>query len=440
MNTFSFIFGLVVGLCICYWQRSHINSQLEQLLKGAPYQVDLSTSLPLLSLVRREINYLYEKQQQLEQELFTQSSILEKAPMGYLEVDLDNHLLKCNQQAKELLKIDRWQSGQIRLLLELVRSYELDQLIEITRKTQKSQIKEWFFYPSQYYLNKSLETTLKNKVNINSSIALKAYSYPLPDEKVCVFIENQQPLAEISQSHDRAFSDLTHELRTPLTSISLVAETLQKRLQNPEKHWVEQMLKEIHRLIKLIENFLEFGHLQAKPEQYLDYEILNIKDLVLSAWQSIAPIAQQKEITLNYQGLEDIFLEADPSRLTQVFLNLFNNCLKYSSVATDILVKVTPLCEINELEKILIDVIDSGIGFSETDLPYIFQRLYRGDLSRTRQGNDNDSLTQGSGLGLSIAQQIIQAHQGTIIAKNHPQTGGAWIQIILPLKKLTNLS
>ncbi|PSF37638.1 histidine kinase [Aphanothece hegewaldii CCALA 016] len=440
MNTFSFIFGLIIGLCICYWQRNRIDSQLQQLLKGAPYPVDFSTSLPLLSLVRREMHYLHDKQQQLEQELFTQLSILEQAPIGYLEVDLDNHLLKCNQQAKELLKIDRWQIGQVRLLLELVRSYELDQLIELTRQTQRSQVKEWFFYSSQYYLNDASEATNKNKSNINKSTALKAYSYPLPDDKICVFIENQQPLAEISQSHERAFSDLTHELRTPLTSISLVAETLQKRLQNPEKHWVEQMLKEINRLIKLIENCLEFGQLQTNPEQYLNYEILNIKELILSAWQNITPIALRKEINLDYQGLDDIFLEGDAARLTQVFLNLFNNCIKYSAVKEMILVKVSPLQEINELEEISIDVIDSGIGFSEIDLPYIFQRLYRGDLSRTRQGADTSSLTQGSGLGLSIAQQIIKAHQGSIIAKNHPQTGGAWIQIILPLKKPANLS
>ena len=433
MNTFSFIAGLVLGLVICYWQRMRINNQLYQLLKTSPYPVDFSTALPLLSLVRREIHYLYEKQQQLELEVLTQSSILETAPIGYLEVDLDNHLLKCNQQAKELLKIDRWQIGQMRLLLELVRSYELDQLIEITRKTQRPHVKEWFFYPTQYSLNDATEKTLKNKFNINKSTALKAHSYPLPDEKVCVFLENQQQLAELVQSHDRAFSDLTHELRTPLTSISLVAETLEKRLQNPEKRWVEQMLKEVNRLIKLIQNYLEINQLQTNPDQ-LNYELVNVKDLILSAWQSILPIAQQKKVTLNYQGLEEYLIEGDAARLTQVFLNLFNNCIKYSSNQDTILVQVASETENNEIEQIQIDFIDSGVGFLETDLPYVFQRLYRGDLSRTRQ-DDTDSLTPGCGLGLSISQQIIQAHQGLIIAKNHPQTGGAWVTIVLPLKK-----
>lgn len=431
MNTSCLIFGLILGLVIFYWQRYHFYRQLKQILKSSPYPVDLSTALPLLSIVRREMNYFHERQQQLEQEVLTQASILEKAPIGYLEVDLDNHLLKCNQQARELLQIDRWQIGQLRLLLELVRSYELDQLIETTRHTQTPQIKEWFFYPTQYSLNQSI-IHQSPKVNINKSTALKAYSYPLREEKVCVFLENQQFLAELVQSHDRAFSDLTHELRTPLTSISLVAETLQKRLQNPEKRWVEQMLKEINRLIKLVQNYLEISQLQNNPEQALDYENVNIKSLVLAAWQSVLPIAQQ-EVTLDYQGSDDVMIEGDPYRLTQVFFNLFNNCIKHSANQDSVLVQVHTFLK-PEIKQVQIDVIDSGIGFLETDLPYVFQRLYQGDLSRTRQG-DTNYLTSGCGLGLSIVQQIIQAHRGTITAKNHPETGGAWLQIFLPLNR-----
>jgi two-component system phosphate regulon sensor histidine kinase PhoR len=86
---------------------------------------------------------------------------------------------------------------------------------------------------------------------------------------------------------------------------------------------------------------------------------------------------------------------------------------------------------------IQIDIIDSGTGFSESDLPHVFERLYRGDASRQRQPVTSKSSvalarSSGSGLGLSIVQQIIQAHNGTIKASNHPETGGAWLQIKLP--------
>jgi two-component system phosphate regulon sensor histidine kinase PhoR len=79
-------------------------------------------------------------------------------------------------------------------------------------------------------------------------------------------------------------------------------------------------------------------------------------------------------------------------------------------------------------------VIDSGLGFNASDLPYIFERLYRGDKSRVReQQNRVFSDSDGSGLGLAIVEQIIQAHGGAIAAKNHPEIGGAWLEIILPV-------
>ncbi len=127
----------------------------------------------------------------------------------------------------------------------------------------------------------------------------------------------------------------------------------------------------------------------------------------------------------------------DRSRLTQVFLNLLDNAIKHNSVQKNILVQVCPIESQNSSnsQKIKIDIIDSGTGFNETDLPYIFERLYRGDKSRTREQDGSLSL-DGSGLGLAIVEQIIQAHDGEILAKNHPTLGGAWIEIILPQKKL----
>ena len=83
-----------------------------------------------------------------------------------------------------------------------------------------------------------------------------------------------------------------------------------------------------------------------------------------------------------------------------------------------------------------IDIIDEGAGFSGNDLPRVFERLYRGDASRYRQPTAENVATlgrsSGSGLGLAIVQQIVQAHGGTVNAQNHPETGGAWLQIHLP--------
>lgn len=437
MTIIAFILGIMLGVGLAYWERTRFNRQLKRILSALSDTTDIVHSLPVLSLVRRELSYLYQERQQLQKTIDDQKSILDLAPIGYLQVDGDNQLLWCNEQARELLRIDRWQPGHIRLLLELVRSYELDQLIEQTRSYQTSQVREWTFYPSEYATNSNLTEGETSKL-YKTSVALKAFSFPLANGQVGVFLENQQPLLELSRSRDRAFSDLTHELRTPLTSISLLAEALQKRLQNPERRWVDQMLKEIERLMKLVQDWLEISQLQEDPSQYLNYQTLDLKELIDSAWQSLTPLATQKNVTLTYQGPEHLYLEGDRERLTQVFVNIFDNAIKHSPPESFILVEVSsPQTQLFQEsvsllnQEIMIDIIDCGEGFLESDLPYVFDRLYRGEPSRARKSSESDPSRHGSGLGLAIVKQIVQAHGGTIQAKNDPETRGAWMQIKL---------
>ncbi|MEN9567406.1 MAG: hypothetical protein RLZZ69_2602, partial [Cyanobacteriota bacterium] len=276
--------------------------------------------------------------------------------------------------------------------------------------------------------------TTANLQKVVEAIALKGFGFPLPKQQVGVFIENRQPLVELSQSRDRTFADLTHELRTPLTSISLVAENLLRRLQDPERRWVEKMLQETNRLIELVQEWLDLTQLQAAPNKALKYETIKLYDLVQSVWQTLEPLAKRKEVTLSYQGDRQLLISADRSRIIQVFINLLDNSIKHSSAGNGILVQVLAQSsrQSDARKQIKIDVIDSGSGFNISDLPYIFERLYRGDKSRAREPQNTSA--DGSGLGLAIVEQIIQAHGGKISAKNHPQIGGAWLEILLPME------
>lgn len=449
MTFIAFILGLTIGIGFYAWKQRQFNQQLRQILTSFSDKgnsVDLITSLPMQSLLRREINVLNQRCQGLEEQLQTWQALLEIAPIGYLQVDQENQLLWCNQQARELLNIDRWQAGQVRLLLQLVRSYELDQLIEETRHSQKSQVQQWVFYPTNYGTQELIGDSRTVQLSYEQSLSLKAFSHPLSQGQVGVFLENQQPLVELSQSRDRAFCDLTHELRTPLTSISLVAERLQKSLQNPELRWVEQMLKETQRLINFVQDWLDISQFQQYPHQNLQYESVELRELIFSVWQSLEVLAIPKQITLAYSRSDQIYLQVDKSRFIQVFFNLFDNSIKHSPPQTEIRVEVEfttenldPEITVVPCPFIQINIIDYGSGFSESDLPYVFDRLYRGDTSRVRQTSDyqtSESLqsNHGSGLGLFIVKQIVQAHGGSITAKNHPETSGAYLQITLPYK------
>ena len=444
MAAVEFILGLTIGAGFYWWQQYRFGQQLRKIVNSFSPQSDWAISLPPLSLVRRELYSLESQRYQLAEEKKSWQAILEQAPVGFLQVDQENQLLWCNQQARILLKIDRWREGQVRLLLELIRSYELDRLVEKTRQSQQSQEQEWVFYVTRY-----ASSTESNRVNIDSrdspwqpsrtveAIALKGYSFPLPNQEIGIFIVNRQPLVELSASRDRAVADLFHELKTPLTSISLVAETLLKRLQNPERRWVEQMLQETNRLINLVKEWLDLTQLEANPRHYLKYEKIQLSNLINSVWQTLEPIAQKKQVILEVKGGTPPSFSADKSRLIQVFLNLLDNAIKHSPAQGKIIIEISEQTSTgnSELSEIIIDIIDSGTGFTPSDLPYVFDRLYRGDKSRTRQYASNSP--EGSGLGLAIVQQIIQAHQGFIEAKNHPSLGGAWLQITLPLEKFT---
>ena len=441
MAAIYFFLGLTVGIGIYIGQQYRFKQQLKNILNSYGTDREREVSLPINSLIRRELIDLDRQRSKLETDRQAWQELIEQAPIGYLQVDGENQLLGCNQAAKDLLKIDSRRAQRMRLLLELVRSYDLDRLIEETRRSMRPQQKEWIFYFTRYASPEDTEVE-NNRLSSTSqtveSIALKGYSFPLSGRQIGVFIENRQPLLDLSKSRDRTFSDLTHELRTPLTSISLVAENLQRRLQDPERRWVTQMLKETNRLIELVQEWLDLTQLQAAPERTLKYEPIEIHDLIESVWLSLEPIANRKQVVLSYSGDRSLIIEGDRSRLTQVFLNLLDNAIKHNSFNREILVRVSLIeAESDSPESLKIDVIDSGSGFDRADLPYIFERLYRGDKSRTREQQETPSL-DGSGLGLAIVEQIVRAHNGAIAAKNHPTTGGAWIEIILPVRKTSN--
>lgn len=415
MNVLYFLLGIVLGFFLHFWLGSKSRRRLRHLVNDLFQE---KSSLDVTHVIRQEVLRLIQKAEDIQQELQIYQDLLDKTPVSYLEVDEENQLLWCNQQCKEVLSLQRWEPGQMRLLLELVRSYELDQLIENTRKFQQEQTQEWNYYSS---ISESEE-----KLRF---IPVKATAYPLPKGKVGVFLENQQLAVEISQRQEQAFSDLTHELRTPLTSISLVAEALLRRTNYPEKRWVEQMLKEIKRLIDLIENWLDISYINENPHKHLNCQSLQLVDVILSAWQSLEPLAKEKSVRMEYEGPEYLYLNGDKSRLNRVFLNLLDNAIKFSPQESAILVKM-----IVSNTLVTVEIIDCGSGFVEQDLPIVFERLYRGDNSRTRQ---NLSHSNGNGLGLAIAQQIIQAHGGQIEAKNHPDTKGAQLVVKIPKKSFT---
>lgn len=427
MILIAFVFGLALGTGFWLWQYTQVQQKLRHLLQTL--QVDSAeVSLPLVSLLRREITQRIQQQQQLQEQLQTWQTQLQVAPIGYLQVDEENQLLWCNRQAQQLLGLQKWEPGQVRLLLEFVRSYELDQLIEQTREQQQPEVREWVFHPA---------SADANAISGLRSLTLCASSWPLSRGQIGIFLENRQPVVELAQSRDRWVSDLAHELRTPLTSIRLVVETLQDQSTPSTNRLVDRLIPEVDRLINLVQNWLELSQLELNSGKQLNYQSVELRSLIYAVWQTLEPLSQPDQVNLTYTGPDSVWLTADKSRLYRVLLNLLDNSIKYGPPQGTIQVVVNLLPNQTDPQRVQIQIIDSGSGFPTADLPRVFERLYRGDPARARQpissgSYPNSVVNSGSGLGLAIVQQIVLAHKGTVEARNHPETGGAWLTVELP--------
>ncbi len=355
------------------------------------------------------------EKQQLQLDVLAQDNVaLERlfavAPLGYLIVDEKNQLLSCNPLAKELLGITTWQKeGPKRTLLEYARSYELDQLITQTREAEAPQKADW-------------SPTLFSS---GTSQYLRGETVLLPENQMGIFLQNRKELADLTRSRDLWTSAVAHELKTPLTSIRLVHETLSTRISPDLLTWVEKVIKEVNRLAELVQDLLDLGQWEY-PELP---ESTDLKVLLDMAWDIVEPLALRRNVHLDYHGPETIPSIGDAQALIRVWLNLLDNAVKYSPEGKPILVHVTleegPLEGATASPRWLIDIQDEGPGFPPQDLDRVFEPFYRADPARARR-------TGGNGLGLAIVRQIVDGHTGHIQARNHPKTGGAWLQITLP--------
>ena len=416
----------------------------------------------------RSLELLRQRNHFLEEQVADWKAIVSTSPVGYLQVDEDNQLIWSNSSALELLDIQDYDMDEPRLLLEVVRSYDLDSLIDQARSGHQVCQREWNHYPASVSV-----------AHVTSPTAhpLRAYALPLQGgNQVGVILESRAEAQALSQQRDRWTSDVAHELKTPLTSIRLVAETLQSRLDPPLRNWVDRLLVESIRLSTLVQEILDLSHLETAGTRPLKTTVIDLPELIRSAWLTLEPIASAKLITLTYEGPETLRLQGEDARLHRVLVNLLDNSIKYTLPERPILIQLSLIQDpamlngnrSTESESkprttatlIQIDLIDGGNGFSEEDLPFVFERFYRADPSRARTTEpysyaqeertipDTSSRLQtlakipvqpfqassGSGLGLAIVRQIIELHKGTIVARNHPE-GGAWIQIRLPQKQ-----
>ena len=436
------LLGLGLGLAFhVWWRRQLLNSTVPLLQKLGVARQSAETG----EVLQQKLNVAVErfqrdkvKQEQSDERLGNSIKLQQFLPLGFIQLDRYNRLLQCNPAAKEIFNISAWRPGDGKVLLEWVRSYDLDLLVQTTRvkgveaearaevngreqavadsnsaewhdapqpiAAVPPEMRDWLFYPPD---------------GRSKPIPLRGWGIPLSGGQVGVLIEDRREATDLAQQRDRWASDVAHELKTPLTSIRLVTETLQQRVDPSLRKWVDRLLNEILRLSDLVQDLLELSRLDLQTSSALQVTNLDLVEVVFAAWRSLEPLSGQKHQTLDYNGPRSFEFCGDPSRIHRLFLNVLDNAIKYSPENTKITV-VMEKCD----QEVIVEICDRGSGFTPEALERIFERFYRTDAARARSQG-------GSGLGLAIVKQIVEVHGGRISAQNHPKTGGGCLRFSL---------
>lgn len=438
----SFLAGLLLGLGLLAIYRIRAGAKLKALLDSIRMQ-STSRSMPYESRIASAIASQTSEVEALKAQIQGFRQVLRYSPLGYLYLDDENRLIWCNYKARELLGIGRPNTPP-RLLLAIIRSYELDQLVEQTRQTQSRCQQDWTFY--------SISPDPSNLTE-RPAVPLRGYGVPLEKGYVGIFLENRQEALMLIQQRDRWTSDVAHELKTPLTSIRLVSETLRSRVDETLVHWLDRLLNEVNRLTALVEDILELSHLEQLNERLALGDETDLSQMVHQAWRSLEPMAALKRLTFDYEGPDQLNTSLDQSLILRVLVNVLDNAIKHTHKDTTILIKLS--VALSQLDRtlvtedagapsasgILLEIIDQGHGFADKDLPHVFERFYRADPARSRVQEYQEDLVKWStstGLGLPIVQKIVQSYQGWVTAQNHPETQGGWLKIWLPGTLITS--
>jgi two-component system, OmpR family, sensor kinase len=240
-------------------------------------------------------------------------------------------------------------------------------------------------------------------------------------ELAIAFNHTMSRLENILISQRRFLADVSHELRTPMTIIKGNVD-LMRRFGEFDEESLNTIETQTDRLTRMVTSLLlleqvETGRVEIKKTP------VNMADLLLEVYQELVLISEYREQRMQIEEIDLVIVAGNRDQLKQVLLNLISNAINYTPDGGDIYLALK-----KDETSVIITIKDSGPGIPEEDLPYLFERFYRGEKSRTKQA----SQISGFGLGLSIAYWIVRNHNGTIKVNTAPGEGTEFV-VRLPL-------
>ena len=236
------------------------------------------------------------------------------------------------------------------------------------------------------------------------------------DDRVAtiVTVRDETRLRRLERVRRDFVSNVSHELRTPVTAVRLMAETLENgglADRAAAADFVRRIALEATHMTQIVEELLELSTIESGLRP-LTFERVPVEEL-MGAVDRLRPLAEDKGIDLVVRvatGTPDV--EGDGSRLGQVMRNLVHNAIKFTPSSG----RIDVVAEPGAAGRVVLRCRDTGIGVAPADLPRIFERFWKADTSRQRDG-------EGSGLGLAIVRHVVEAHGGSVAVASEPRRG-----------------
>lgn len=281
-----------------------------------------------------------------------------------------------------------------------------------------------------FYASKRWIVPIKNLTKVGEKLAQGDFKVKASEDGKNEISELGQTLNYMSENivkredmKNEFISSVSHELRTPLTSIKGWAITLQAKEIQKNEDMLNQGLtiieNEGERLSLMVEDLLNFSRLSSTSFQY-EKEDLNIVEIAKEVYQQLYPRSLNEKINFDFKtAYEEIIVNCDKNRMKEIFINIIDNAMKFTPKDGHIDIFIS-----KEDENVNIEVKDDGEGIKEDEISFVSSKFFKGSSSKSQ-----------TGLGLSICEEIVKAHDGKLVIKSK-YTVGTSVIVVLPRAKV----